>query len=72
VFIETNSKFLGKGWPLYRKPAFPLRYRVRLGQRFEVDGEVKSAVTAMERYHREAMASPIRAESSPQRERSAA
>ena len=72
VFIETNSTFLGKGWPLYRKPAFPLIYRVRLGQRFEVDGEVKSAVTAMERYHHEAMASSVRAESSPRRERPAA
>jgi len=26
VFIETNSLFLGKGWPLFRKPAFPLTY----------------------------------------------
>lgn len=72
VFIETNSPFLGKGWPLYRKPAFPLIYRVRLGQRFAVDGEVKSAVAEMERYHREAMASPIRAESGSPRARSAA
>jgi 1-acyl-sn-glycerol-3-phosphate acyltransferase len=72
VFIETNSKFLGKGWPLYRKPAFPLIYRVRLGQRFEVDGEVKSAVSAMERYHCDAMASPRPAESGPPREMSAA
>ena len=31
VFIETNSRFLGKGWPLFRKPVFPLVYRVRLG-----------------------------------------
>ena len=72
VFIETNSKFLGKGWPLFRKPAFPLIYRVRLGQRFEVNGDVKSAVSSMERYHCEAMASPRPAESGPPRERSAA
>lgn len=62
VFIETNSLFLGKGWPLYRKPAFPLVYRVRLGQRFEVNGEVKSAVADMERYHRGAMASAVHLE----------
>ena len=56
VFIETNSKFLGKGWPLYRKPAFPLIYRVRLGQLLlEVNGEVKiRSVGTMERYHRDA------------------
>ena len=56
VFIEANSPFLSKGWPLFKKPAFPLIYRVRLGRRFAVDGEIKSAVASMERYHREAMA----------------
>ena len=33
VFIETNSLFLSKGWPLFRMPIFPLIYRARLGQR---------------------------------------
>jgi 1-acyl-sn-glycerol-3-phosphate acyltransferase len=56
VLIETNSLFLSKGWPLLKKPAFPLIYRVRLGRRFEVDGKVKRAVADMERYHHEAMA----------------
>jgi 1-acyl-sn-glycerol-3-phosphate acyltransferase len=53
VFIETNSLFLSKGWPLYRKPAFPLIYRVRLGRRFEVTGEVKAVVADLECYYRE-------------------
>ncbi len=34
VFIETESRFLGKDWPLSRKPMLPIRYRVRLGRRF--------------------------------------
>jgi 1-acyl-sn-glycerol-3-phosphate acyltransferase len=38
VFIETNSKFLGKGWPLWKRPEFPLRYRVRLGPRLSAQG----------------------------------
>ncbi|MFN3397189.1 MAG: lysophospholipid acyltransferase family protein [Sulfurimicrobium sp.] len=53
VFIETNSPFLGKGWPLLKKPDFPLVYRVRLGQRFEVKGEVKTFITKLEQYFRQ-------------------
>ena len=52
VFIETNSRFLGKGWPLLRMPAFPLVYRARLGQRFEVNGDVKTFVSDVEDYFR--------------------
>jgi 1-acyl-sn-glycerol-3-phosphate acyltransferase len=58
VFIETNSPFLSKGWPLLKKPAFPLIYRIRLGRRFEVGGNVKRAVADMERYHHESMTGP--------------
>jgi 1-acyl-sn-glycerol-3-phosphate acyltransferase len=53
VFIETNSPFLGKGWPLLKKPDFPLIYRVRLGQRFEVNGEVKTFIAELEQYFRQ-------------------
>lgn len=56
VFIECNSPFLGKGWPLYKKPAFPLIYRARLGQRFEVNGDVKTFVSDLECYYRETLA----------------
>jgi 1-acyl-sn-glycerol-3-phosphate acyltransferase len=58
VFIETNSSFLGKGWPLLKKPAFPLIYRARLGQRFEVNGEVKSFVSDLECYYRDTLTPP--------------
>jgi 1-acyl-sn-glycerol-3-phosphate acyltransferase len=55
VFIETDSPFLGKGWPLFRKPAFPLSYRAKLGRRFDVNGEVKTFVAEMEGYYRETL-----------------
>jgi 1-acyl-sn-glycerol-3-phosphate acyltransferase len=55
VFIETNSPFLGKEWPLFRKPVFPLNYRVRLGRRFEVQGDVKTFVAELECYYRQAI-----------------
>jgi 1-acyl-sn-glycerol-3-phosphate acyltransferase len=52
VFIETNSPFLGKHWPLLKKPEFPLVYRVTLGKRFEVKGDVKTFVAELEDYYR--------------------
>lgn len=35
VLIETDTKYLSKGWPLFRKPVLPITYRVRLGRRFD-------------------------------------
>lgn len=51
VFIETPSRFLGKGWPLFRRPEFPLVYRVRLGERVEVDGNVHGVVAGLRGYY---------------------
>lgn len=39
VFIEANTPFLGKHWPLWKKPTFPLIYKIRLGERFQVEKE---------------------------------
>ena len=57
VFIETNSPFLGKGWSLFRKPAFPLVYRVRLGRRFQVEESVRDFVPQLESYYRQSLSS---------------
>lgn len=35
ILIETDSEYLSKGWPLFRKPPMPIHYRVRLGKRFD-------------------------------------
>lgn|SRR5574340_606686 len=56
VFIEANTPFLGKGWPLLKKPQFPLRYRVSLGKRFAVTDDIKTFVGDMEKYYREQLA----------------
>jgi len=58
VFIETRSPFLGKGWSLWEKPEFPLVYRVRLGERLDVVGDVKAFVNDLERYYREQLTEP--------------
>lgn len=42
VFIDSNTRYLSKGWPLWRRPTFPLRYRVRLGPRLRVEGRAET------------------------------
>jgi 1-acyl-sn-glycerol-3-phosphate acyltransferase len=49
IFIDSNSRFLGKGWSLLRVPAFPLTYRVRLGPLLAVEGDRHDFVTALQK-----------------------
>ncbi len=50
VLIETDSKFLGKGWSLFRKPAMPIHYRVRLGLRFDPPQQTRRFMAELEHY----------------------
>ncbi len=50
VFIETDSPYLSKGWPLFRRPAMPITYRIRLGRRFEPPGKAGAFTEELERY----------------------
>jgi len=51
VFIETDTPYLSKGWSILKKPKrLPMTFRVRLGERFEVDQDVNGSVDAMHRY----------------------
>jgi 1-acyl-sn-glycerol-3-phosphate acyltransferase len=56
VFIETNTAFLGKSWPLFKKPDFPLVFRARLGQRFDVGDDVHDFTHELEKYFVEEIA----------------
>ena len=56
VLIETDSPYLRKGWPLWRKPALPIRYRVRLGRRFPAGGGAQALASAVEAHFRQALA----------------
>lgn len=61
LIIEADSPFLGKGVPLFARPRFPLRYRVRLGRRFEAPTDVRAFTSELERYFaRELAAAPPR------------
>jgi 1-acyl-sn-glycerol-3-phosphate acyltransferase len=52
LIIETDSPFLSKGWPLFRRPDLPVVYRVRLGERFEPPQDVIAFTAALEEYYR--------------------
>lgn len=60
VFIEAESSYLRKGWPLFRRPELPLVYRIRLGQRFETVGDPAEFVDRLEAHFREALTSGAR------------
>jgi len=52
LVIETDSPYLSKGWPLFRRPTLPITYRVRLGRRFAPPTDVPAFTEELERYYR--------------------
>ncbi len=46
VFIRSNTRFLEKGWPLWKPPVFPIRIRIETGPAlFRVPNESAQAFT---------------------------
>lgn len=52
LLIETDSGYLGKGWPILRRPPLPVQYRVRLGRRFDPPQDVRAFTAELELYLR--------------------
>ncbi len=50
VIIETDSPYLGKGWPIWRVPAFPIVFRARLGKRFAPQPDHHALLKQLEQY----------------------
>jgi len=50
VLVDTDSRFLSKGWPAWRKPDLPLRYSVRLGRRFDAPAHSAALVSELQQY----------------------
>jgi 1-acyl-sn-glycerol-3-phosphate acyltransferase len=55
LVIETDSPYLSKGWPLFRRPELPITYRVRLGRRFDPPSDVAAFTAELDRYYRDAL-----------------
>ncbi len=50
VIIEAASPYLGKGWPIWRMPEFPVVIGMRLGQRFEPEADTHGLLKRLEAY----------------------
>lgn len=55
LLIETDSPFLSKGWPLFKRPSLPITYRVRLGRRFDPPTDVAGFTEELDAYYRRAL-----------------
>ena len=53
VLIEYTAPYLGKGWSLWRRPPFPLLFRLRPGRRFAPPQDVTAFTMQLEDYFRE-------------------
>ncbi len=60
VIITAESNHLGKGQPLLKKPSFPLRYSLRLGQRLQPEPgqDAKKFGALVENYFQETLSQP--------------
>jgi len=50
VFIDTDSPYLGKGWPIWRTPPVPVRFKARLGERFAPQADHAALLARLESY----------------------
>jgi 1-acyl-sn-glycerol-3-phosphate acyltransferase len=50
VFIDTDSPYLGKGWPIWRLPPLPIHFAVRLGRRFMPGPDTEAQRAEIEAY----------------------
>jgi 1-acyl-sn-glycerol-3-phosphate acyltransferase len=59
LIIETDSPYLSKGWPLFRRPGLPITYRVRLGRRFPPPDDSAAFTAELDRYYRQELAGAL-------------
>jgi 1-acyl-sn-glycerol-3-phosphate acyltransferase len=53
VLISFSTPYLGKKWPLYRKPRLPMHISVKLGQRFDAVTDKVTLTHTLETYYRQ-------------------
>jgi 1-acyl-sn-glycerol-3-phosphate acyltransferase len=50
VFIDSDSPYLRKGWPLWKMPPFPIRFTLRAGERFVAQADADAFLHELEDY----------------------
>jgi 1-acyl-sn-glycerol-3-phosphate acyltransferase len=61
LIIETDSPYLSKGWPLFKRPRLPIVYKVRLGERFDPPQDVAAFTSELDAYYRRELDSSLQA-----------
>jgi len=59
LIIDTDSPYLSKGWPLFKRPSLPITYRVRLGKRFAPPQDVAAFTAELDAYYRRELANAL-------------
>ena len=52
LLIGFSTPYLGKAWPLFRRPVLPLSCRIRLGRRFPPPSDIPAFTAELEAYFR--------------------
>lgn len=50
VFIDTDSPYLGKGWPIWKLPPLPIVFKVRMGERFAPSDDADALLKTLHEY----------------------
>ena len=58
LLIEFNAPYLGKAWPLFRRPRLPVRCSIRVGRRFEPPTDATAFAAELEAYFRAVLPAP--------------
>lgn len=62
LIIEADTPYLAKGWTLFRRPALPITYRVRLGKRFAPPEDVRIFMAELDAYYQAELADAAQAQ----------
>ncbi len=65
VLIEFSSPYLGKAWPLWRRPELPLEVRARLGRRFDPPTDAHAFTAELQAHFDQALHRPPVAATTP-------
>jgi 1-acyl-sn-glycerol-3-phosphate acyltransferase len=58
VIIEQDTKFLGKGYPIFQRLNMPIHFRIRLGQRFDSPTDPRAFTKVLHDYFLSELCSP--------------
>jgi 1-acyl-sn-glycerol-3-phosphate acyltransferase len=55
VYIYNSCAFLGQGWPVFKRPQFPIVYRIELGPLIQANDDLKATVQQMQEAYEKAL-----------------